>query len=267
MEETKRVGQKFEQLVEILDTLRGENGCPWDKEQDERSISNYFLEEVYEALEAIRSGDATSIAEELGDVIMEIVFLARIYKEKEAFTISDVMENINQKMIRRHPHVFGDKKVTSPSKVLNDWNRGKQQEKKRQSLFDGIVKLAPSLHSAFQIGLRVSSYGFDWSNPSDALEKVKEEVSELEIAIQAESKEHIFQEIGDAFFALVNVSRKLGVNPEIALKTANEKFMFRFVSLEKELTAKGKNLDKANLEEMDEIWEQIKKRETKKKQK
>jgi MazG family protein len=260
MDETKLAGQKFDQLVGIMDTLRGEHGCPWDKEQDEQSISNYFLEEVYEALEAIRSGDTASIAEELGDVVMEIVFLARIYKEKEAFTISDVIETINAKMIRRHPHVFGDKMVLSSSEVINSWNQGKQQEKKRQSLFEGIVKLAPALHSAYQIGLRVSSYGFDWDNPPDALEKVKEEVSELESAIKSGEEEHIFQEIGDAFFALVNVSRKLGVNPEIALKKANEKFMLRFESLERELSEKGKNLDQASLEEMEEIWERIKKR-------
>jgi len=261
MEDAKLAGQKFEQLVKILDTLRGKSGCPWDKDQDEQSISNYFLEEVYETLEAILSGDAPSVAEELGDVLMEVVFLARIYKEKKAFTMSDVVENINQKMIRRHPHVFGDKTIASSSEVLDAWNQGKQQEKKRQSLFDGIVKLAPALHSAYQIGLRVSSYGFDWENPSDALEKVKEEVSELESAMKIGAKEHIFQEIGDAFFALTNVSRKLGVNPEIALKKANEKFMLRFESLEKELVAKGKSLGETSLEEMDDIWEQIKDRE------
>lgn len=261
MEDAKLAGQKFEQLVKILDTLRGKSGCPWDKEQDEQSISNYFLEEVYEALEAILSGDVPSVAEELGDVLMEVVFLARIYKEKKAFTMSDVVENINQKMIRRHPHVFGGKTITSSSEVLDVWNQGKRQEKKRQSLFDGIVKLAPALHSAYQIGLRVSSYGFDWENPTGALEKVKEEVSELESVMKIEAKEHIFQEIGDAFFALTNVSRKLGVNPEIALKKANEKFMLRFETLEKELAEKGKSLGEASLEEMDEIWEQIKDRE------
>jgi tetrapyrrole methylase family protein/MazG family protein len=262
MEDAKLAGQKFEQLVKILDTLRGKSGCPWDKEQDEQSISNYFLEEVYEALEAILSGDAPSVAEELGDVLMEVVFLARIYKEKKLFTMSDVVENINQKMIRRHPHVFGGKTIVSSSEVLDAWNLGKQQEKTRQSLFDGIVKLAPALHSAYQIGLRVSSYGFDWENPSGALEKVKEEVSELESAMKIEAKEHIFQEIGDAFFALSNVSRKLGINPEIALKKANEKFMLRFESLENELAEKGKSLGEASLEEMDEIWEQIKDRES-----
>lgn len=262
MEDAKLAGQKFEQLIKILDTLRGENGCPWDKEQDEQSISNYFLEEVYETLDAILSRSTPSIAEELGDVLMEIVFLARIYKEKKAFTMSDVVENINQKMIRRHPHVFGGKTITSSSKVLDEWNQGKQREKKRQSLFDGIVKMAPALHSAYQIGLRVSSYGFDWKNPSDALEKVKEEISELERALEIGDKEHIFQEMGDAFFALTNVSRQLGVNPEIAMKKANEKFMLRFESLEKTLAERGKSLGQTSLEEMDEIWEQIKDRES-----
>lgn len=172
--------------------------------------------------------------------------------------MSDVVENINQKMIRRHPHVFGEKSIASSSEVLHAWNQGKKQEKKRQSLFDGIVKLAPALHSAYQIGLRASSYGFDWENASDALEKVKEEVSELKSAMEIDAKEHIFQEIGDVFFALANVSRKLGVNPEIALKKANEKFMLRFESLERELSRKGKKLGETSLDEMDEIWEQIK---------
>jgi MazG family protein len=261
MEDAQLAGQRFEQLVKILDTLRGKTGCPWDKEQDEQSISNYFLEEVYEALEAILSGDTPAVAEELGDVLMEVVFLARIYKEKKAFTMSDVVENINQKMIRRHPHVFGDKAITSSSEVLDVWNLGKQQEKKRQSLFDGIVKLAPALHSAYQIGQRVSSYGFDWDNPSDALEKVKEEVAELESAVKIGTKDNIIQEIGDAFFSLTNVSRKLGINPEIALKKANEKFMLRFESLEKELAERGKSLGETSLEEMDEIWDLIKDRE------
>lgn len=261
MEDAQLAGQRFEQLVKILDTLRGKTGCPWDKEQDEQSISNYFLEEVYEALEAILSGDTPAVAEELGDVLMEVVFLARIYKEKKAFTMSDVVENINQKMIRRHPHVFGDKAITSSSEVLDVWNLGKQREKKRQSLFEGIVKLAPALHSAYQIGQHVSSYGFDWDNPSDALEKVKEEVAELESAVKIGTEDNIIQEIGDAFFSLTNVSRKLGINPEIALKKANEKFMLRFESLEKELAERGKSLGETSLEEMDEIWDLIKDRE------
>jgi tetrapyrrole methylase family protein/MazG family protein len=262
MEDAKLAGKNFEQLVKIMDALRGENGCPWDKEQDEQSISNYFLEEVYEALDAILSGETSAIAEELGDVLMEIVFLARIYKEKKSFKMSDVVENINQKMIRRHPHVFGGKTITSSSRVLDEWNQGKQEEKKRESLFDGIVKLAPALHSAYQIGLRASSCGFDWDNAKDALEKVKEEISELERALKIGSKKHLFQEIGDAFFALTNVSRLLGVNPEIAMRKANEKFMRRFESLEKELSSRGKSLHQASLEEMDEIWDKLKERET-----
>jgi MazG family protein len=262
MEDAKLAGQKFEQLVMILDTLRGDNGCPWDKEQDEHTISNYFLEEVYEALDAIRSEDAPSIAEELGDVLMEVVFLGRIYKEKNAFEMSDVVDNINRKMIRRHPHVFGTEEVASAAEVEDAWNRGKNKEKKRQSLFDGIVRIAPALHSAYQIGLHVSSFGFDWDHPLGALEKVKEEVSELEKAIKSGAKENIFQEIGDALFALVNVSRHLSINPEVALNKANEKFMQRFESLEKELLERGKSLDRTDLEEMDAIWNELKERET-----
>lgn len=258
MEDAEKAGKKFKQLIQILDSLRGKHGCPWDKEQDERSITNYFLEEVYEAVEALMSGNAQSLAEELGDVLMEVVFLARIFKEKEKFTISDVLEGINQKMIRRHPHVFGQKRIISSVKVLEEWNRKKRDEKKREFLFDGMGKHCPALFAAFQIGLRVSAYGFDWKQPLDALQKVKEEISELENVIEEKNGEGIIQEMGDILFSVANVSRLLWVNPEIALRQANEKFLKRFKYVEKKLKKEGKELGQATLEEMDEIWEESK---------
>ena len=258
MDDAKQAGEKFEKLVKILDTLRGEGGCPWDRKQDEKSITNYFLEEVYEAVDAILSKDAAAIAEELGDVLMEVVFLARVYKEKDDFTMSSVVNTINEKMIRRHPHVFGDKKLENSEEVVNDWIQGKKTEKKRESLFEGIAATAPALHAAYQIGLRASSYGFDWKKPQDALQKVKEEVAELERALESEKEDDIFQEVGDVLFALVNVSRLVGRNPEICLRKANEKFTIRFQEVENKLQEKGKKLEDVALEEMDAIWNQIK---------
>jgi MazG family protein len=260
MKDSKKAGQKFSELVEILDDLRGVNGCPWDREQDERTIANYFLEEVYESIEALYSQDYKSLSEELGDVLMEVVFLARIAKEKGEFTVSDIIDGINKKMIRRHPHVFGDRRIDNSARVWEAWNRQKQKEKKRGSIFDGIPKTTPSLLKAFQISLRAASYGFDWNRPQDVLKKVREEIAELEKAVQEKKDEEMIKEVGDALFSLVNVSRHLGVNPEIALNQANKKFIQRFQFVEKKLKEEGKDLTQASLKEMDRIWEEAKKK-------
>jgi len=259
MEDAERAGKKFKQLIKILDTLRGDKGCPWDREQDEKSVTNYFLEEAYELVDAVRSGDAAALVEELGDVLMEVVFLARIYKEKSKFSMAEVLEGINQKMIRRHPHVFAQKKTVTSKKVWEEWRRQKRKEKARLSPFDGLAKSLPSLLKAFQVGLRVSDYGFDWKKPLEALQKVKEEILELEIALKAKKEKEIFDEIGDVFFAFANVSRLLRVNPEIALQEANKKFIKRFALVEKGLKKRGKKLGEVSLKEMDELWERAKK--------
>lgn len=258
MDEAVKAGEKFQKLVEILEILRGDDGCPWDKEQDARSICDYFLEEVYEAVEAVYNDDHDALAEELGDVLMEVVFLARIYQEEQRFTISDSLENINQKMIRRHPHVFADKEKTSSRRVIEDWQRQKKEEKNRGSLFDGLVKTSPALLAAFQTGRQASSFGFDWVHPLDALQKVKEEVSELEKALKEGREEDIQQEIGDILFAMTNVSRLSRINPEMALKRANRKFVKRFRLVEQKLQEEGRSLDQANLEDMDRLWDDIK---------
>ena len=231
MEEAVTAGKKFQKLVEILDVLRGDQGCPWDREQDAKSICDYFLEEVYEAIDAVLEDDHKALAEELGDVLMEVVFLARIYKEEDKFTISESLENINQKMIRRHPHVFAGKEKKTCQIVIDDWMRQKKKEKNRGSFFDGLVKTSPALLEAFQIGRHASSFGFDWDQPLEAHQKLKEEVSELEKALKDRRKEEIQLEIGDILFSIANVSRLSGINPEMALKRANRKFVNRFRSL------------------------------------
>jgi MazG family protein len=261
MQGSKMVGEKFAHLVKIMDVLRSEKGCPWDREQDEQTITNYFLEEVYEAVEALDLQDYPSLGEELGDVLMEIVFLAKIAQEKGKLSMSDILEGINTKMIRRHPHVFGgDRQGDSAQLVRENWNQQKQREKQRESVLDGVTKSSPALLSSFLIGARVSSFGFDWNQPSDVLDKVKEEVAELEEAIQKKSKEGIATEIGDILFSLASLSRHLDVNPEIALRKANQKFIHRFQFIEKTLKQKGQDLKEVSLEEMDKIWEEAKKR-------
>lgn len=260
MEESKFTGEKFSRLIEILDILRSKQGCPWDREQDEKTITNFFLEEVYEAVEALESCDYLSLAEELGDVMMEVVFLARLAKEKGNFTMADILEGINNKMIRRHPHVFGTKREENSARVKESWNRQKQQEKERESVLDGMTKSSPALLTSFMIGTRVSSFGFDWSQPIDVLHKIKEELAELEEAVQNRNKQEISSEIGDVLFSLANLSRKFDVNPEIALRKANEKFIRRFRFIEEKLKQKGTELGEASLEEMDRLWEEAKRR-------
>ncbi len=260
MEKNKGYGNKFEELIEIIDKLRGDNGCSWDKEQDESSISNFFLEEVYEALEALYFGDDNAFKEELGDVIMEIVFFARIFKEKGKFDMSDVLDEINKKMIRRHPHVFGSEdSELSSEQVAEKWMVQKMSERKQISIFDQKKPSMPALLEAFEIGRNASSVGFDWNALSDVIKKVKEEILELEQAVQTKKKWNIFKEIGDVLFSIANVSRFLDINPEIALKQSNKKFIKRFKIVEKRIRKKGKKLGQVSLEEMDKIWEEAKK--------
>jgi len=260
MERDETVGRRFERLVEILAVLRSEQGCPWDRQQDERSIANYFLEEVFEAIDAVAAADASALREELGDVMMEVVFLARIYAEKGRFTISDVLDGIVDKMTRRHPHVFEGRRVSSCREVVASWQEHKAAEKKGRPIFDGMPKSAPALLQAFLIGLKAAAYGFDWGNALAVLEKVKEEVEELRTALQGGQDQKIQEEIGDLLFTVASLSRLAGQNPELALRAANQKFKERFLSLEKELLKKGKKLGGASLEEMEETWERIKRR-------
>ncbi|MGM0466902.1 MAG: nucleoside triphosphate pyrophosphohydrolase [Acidobacteriota bacterium] len=260
MQDKKIAGKRFAELVNILDVLRGDQGCPWDRKQDEKSIADYFLEEVYEAVDALYSGSDKALKEELGDVMMEVVFLARIYKEKGLFQISDVIKTINNKMIRRHPHVFGEKKIENSDQVEKEWNRQKKAEKKEDSVFENKVKRAPALLESYFIGKRASNYGFDWKKLENVMKKLKEELKEMENAVESKEEDRIFEEIGDLLFAVSNVSRHLNINPELALKRANQKFIKRFQFIEKKLKEKGMDLEKASLEDMDALWNQYKKK-------
>ncbi len=267
MHDAEKAGREFGELVRILDVLRSEDGCPWDRQQDIKSIVNYFLEEAYEVVDSILAQDPAAVAEELGDMLMEIVFLARLYKETNAFRMSDVVEGINRKMIRRHPHVFGTETASHAGDVVATWNRQKSREKNRASLFDGIGSHTPALLTAFQIGLRAGMHGFDWPEIRGVLDKVMEEMDELETAVgvrdgkaggEQDGKE-VQEEIGDLFFALANLSRHLGINPELALRLANRKFIRRFRYVELKLQEQGRTVDDAALDEMETLWEESKK--------
>jgi len=258
MIDAHKAGEKFQKLVDILAALRGPEGCPWDREQNETSIADYFLEEVYEALDALREGDREALAEELGDVLMEIVFLSRFAEEKNEFTVADALDGINRKMIRRHPHVFGGEKAESAERVLDAWIRRKKEEKGRASHFEGMSSHAPALLAALQIGNRAAAVGFDWPTAAEALKKAQEELAELEEAMGSPDPARIEEELGDCFFALANVARKLKLNPEFALRRGNAKFIRRFTELETALAAEGKEPAQATLAEMEAVWQRLK---------
>jgi MazG family protein len=258
MDEAEKAGRYFADLVRILDRLRGDDGCPWDRRQDVKSIINYFLEEAYEVVDAVFHGGPSDVAEELGDMLMEIVFLARLHSEKSAFHMAEVVEGINRKMIRRHPHVFGDREVSGADEVMAAWSRQKNSEKRRESLFDGVSPSDPALLVAFQIGLRASQNGFDWPDRSGVVEKIGEEAGELAAAFEESDPRRMMEEMGDLLFAMANLSRRLGVNPEIALHFANRKFIRRFQFIEGALREAGRSVEDASLEEMDALWERSK---------
>lgn len=254
-----QAGEKFQALVDLLARLRGPDGCPWDKEQSEKTLKDYFLEEVHEAIDALERNDFKAAAEELGDVLMEVVFLARIFEERNEFSVSDSLQSINEKMIRRHPHVFGGERLDTSDEVRNAWNLRKKKEKGRASHFEGIPATAPSLQAAFEIGKRAAAFGFDWPDAAGAMDKVREELGELDEAISSRDPARQAEEMGDGLFALACAARLLGLHPETALRRANAKFIARFSALEERLNIQGRPLGTANLEEMESAWQALKK--------
>jgi tetrapyrrole methylase family protein/MazG family protein len=248
----------FEQLVQIMEKLRGPDGCPWDREQTHDSLKPYLLEEVYEVLDALDKNDDNALKEELGDLLLQIIFHAQIAKEESRFTISEVLETIVQKLIRRHPHVFGQMEIKTAEEQRVHWEKLKKKEGK-QSVLEGVPKTSPALLRAYRTQQKASTVGFDWEEIEPVWEKVHEEIEELKEVIGSKSKKKITEEFGDLLFALVNLSRFIKVNPEDALRQAVEKFMGRFRKVERILAAEGKDLLDASLEEMDAVWNRIKK--------
>ncbi len=238
-----------------MEKLRAPDGCPWDKKQTEKSLIRYLLEETYEVIEAIEEGNYEKLKEELGDLLLQVIFLSQIAKEKGKFTAEEVAETISDKLVFRHPHVFGREKFETPEEVLKHWDSFKKREKK--GLLDGIPGSAPALLEAYAIGERVSRIGFDWESAEDAMEKVEEELEELKRAIK--NRTGVEEEIGDILFSIANVARLYGVNPEEALKLTNKKFRERFKNIEKEAERQGIELKEFPRQEMERIWEDSKK--------
>ena len=257
-------GDAFQKLVDIMKRLRAPGGCPWDREQTIQSLRGFVLEETYEVLDAIDRDDHDALRGEIGDLLFEGVFLAQIETDEGRFTVADSLEAIAEKLIRRHPHVFGTTAgVDSPGKVVEQWEQIKAREQKdagqKRGLLSGVPKAMPSLLRAHEIGTRVAAVGFDWANSEDVVGKIEEEVAELRAAVTHEGRERTEEEMGDLLFSIANLARKLGIEPESALRKANEKFSARFGALERRFEDEGQSLQGATLEQMERVWGEIKK--------
>ncbi len=264
-------GKRFEKLVEIMTTLRGPDGCPWDKEQDFNTLKPMLVEEVYEVLEAIDIEDWDGVSEELGDLLLHIVFQAQLGKENGRFNIDTVIQKICDKLIRRHPHVFGNEEAGTSQQVIRNWEAIKAQEKaeklnsrtpEQRSLLEGIPSKLPAIHEAHQISARAARVGFDWPDVEGVFEKLQEEVLELKEVIAGKEpgpkRDRLEDEIGDILFVIVNIARYLRIDSESALKRANRKFKSRFQFMENELARQGRTLDGTGLAEMEALWQQAK---------
>lgn len=270
----KQAGLWFERLVKLQARLRAPNGCPWDVEQTHLTLRTYLIEEAYEVLEALESGDDAKFAEELGDLLLQVVFHAQIATEEKRFTAADVVREIHEKMVRRHPHVFGEHRAKNAKEVLKNWEQIKSEERRAKnaeqgsaaadqageaaSLLDGIPHTLPAVMQGFQLTRRASRIGFDWENVDGVIEKLHEELRELRSAQTAEAAKQIEDEIGDVLFAAVNLARFLKVDPEIALKRTNAKFTSRFREMERLARDSGRKLADVPREEMESLWDQAK---------
>jgi tetrapyrrole methylase family protein/MazG family protein len=255
----ERRDKTFNGLVSIVERLRSPQGCAWDREQTMESLRTYLIEEVYEVIEAIDQNDPEALREELGDLLFHILFLSYLAKEQKKFDIWDVIVRISEKMVSRHPHVFGEKKVSSSKEVAKSWSDLKEQEKvHRRSILEGIPQHLPALLRAYRITEKASHVGFDWEKTNDIFEKLDEEIGELKDSLSQGNRTKIEDEVGDILFVLVNLARRTGNNPEEALRKTTRKFTRRFHHIERELETSNRNLKKTSLEEMDRLWEQAK---------
>ena len=256
-------GREFQKLVDIMRRLRGPDGCPWDRQQTLQTLRPFVLEETYEVLDAIDRNDHDALLGEIGDLLFEGVFLAQLADDERHFNVSDSLRHVSAKLIRRHPDVFGSTRgVDTAGKVLEQWEQIKAKEQKHageeQSVLRGMPKALPSLLAAHEIGTRVAAVGFDWARTTDVVTKIEEEVSELKEALEHEGPERVEEEMGDLLFAVANLARKLGVESESALRKANAKFSARFRALERAFAERERAVHEASLEEMEQVWEQIK---------
>jgi tetrapyrrole methylase family protein/MazG family protein len=269
-------GEWFERLAAVQARLRAPDGCPWDREQTHASLRTYLIEEAYEVLEALESGDDAKFAEEMGDLLLQIVFHSQIAKEEGRFEVSDVIREVHDKMVRRHPHVFGEKRAKNSAEVLRNWEQIKKEERraagaksvdgsksasKAGSLLDGVSRALPAALEGFQLTRRAARIGFDWENVEGVIDKMNEEVKELRESLGAKNAKGTEEEMGDLLFATVNLARFLHVDPEIALKKANAKFSSRFRRMEELAARSGKPLADVPREQMEELWDTAKRSE------
>ena len=253
-----KAAKQFIKLLDIVERLRGPDGCPWDKEQSHESLLPYFLEEAYEVIESIDEKNWDNLKEELGDVMLHLALQCQISKEEGRFSIVDSLENVNNKLIHRHPHVFGDKKADVPFEAKKNWEDIKHKEKKRESRLDGVPPALPALTRANRLQQKASYAGFDWDDINKVWDKLYEEIDELKEAHDCNNQTNMEEEIGDVLFSVVNLARHMKLDSEDMLRKANSKFVNRFKAIEKELITRGKEVSTATLDEMDEIWNKIK---------
>jgi tetrapyrrole methylase family protein / MazG family protein len=257
----------IQKLVDLVERLRGPDGCPWDREQTRETLKPMLIEEAYEVLDALDSPDPMELKEELGDLLFQVLFHAQIAHEKGEFHLADIINRLHEKMVRRHPHVFGNADLKTAQDVLRNWEDIKADEKgtrsssrpdSEQSILDGIPSRLPALHQAYQMTAKAARIGFDWSRLEDILLKLREEAGELLEAQRNSRADYLAEEVGDLLFVAVNVARFLGVDPETALRRSNEKFSRRFRFVESRIKSQGRELKNATLAEMDALWEEAK---------
>lgn len=256
-------GEAFQELVDIMARLRSAEGCPWDREQTIESLRGFVLEETYEVLEAIDRRDHDGLKGEIGDLLFEGVFLAQIENDDGRFSVTDSLTHITAKLIRRHPHVFGDATgITTPGAVVEQWEQLKSREQEgkgeKKALLAGVPKAMPSLARANEISTRVAAVGFEWAQAEDVILKIEEEVAELREALMHETPERAEEEMGDLLFSISNLARKMGIEAESALRKANEKFTKRFTALEAVFEGRGLSIHDATLDEMEAVWHEVK---------
>ncbi|MEA1882583.1 MAG: nucleoside triphosphate pyrophosphohydrolase [Candidatus Marinimicrobia bacterium] len=252
------LGERFEELAQIVERLRASDGCPWDREQTNQSLLPYFVEEAYELIESVDEENWDTMKEELGDILLHVVFQASIAENDGKFKLGESLKIVNDKLVNRHPHVFGDTQAEAAFHAKQNWEAAKHKEKGRESRLDGVPKTLPALIRAQRLQQKASYAGFDWDKVEQVWDKVHEEILELKEAQLSSVKNHIEEEIGDVIFAIVNLARFLDIPAEDALRKTNKKFIRRFKMVEEGIKAQGKELDEATLEEMDAIWNEAK---------
>ena len=270
-------GERLSKLVELMAHLRGPEGCPWDREQDYDTLKGLLIEEAYEVIDAVNERDFKGLEDELGDLLFQVVFYSRLAEEEGRFDIDGVIEAVHAKLIRRHPHVFGEVRARDAGEALRSWLNVKEQERAataqeknvEKSILDGIAAAMPATLVAYELGLRAAEVGFDWKKAEDVLEKVEEEIREIRRELRAPAatsatpalRARLEEEVGDLLFSAANLARFVRSDPETCLRRANQKFMRRFQALEREVSAQGRKLEQCSLEEMESLWDELKSRE------